>query len=856
MSSSYDFNPAPPFIGRVVSIDGESHGTCFQVAPGVFITAYHVTEQARLANPDGEVFIVPLERSDGAFPQAASVERVAPEDDLAVLASDLTLDETVPLVAMSADQLPGTNVHFVGAAILDEGLSQRHFDVLATNGSWEGPARQLDGTVRQRVKADGVEPGMSGCPVLRVDDGAVVGVLSGRYNSDDGWSAGRVWLTSAESLLQILRGFADLPVDRRAKGLASPNNFLNETLIDRNRVKSNPVIVVPSAWQDPWSTTKDAVLRGEIPVIAATAGVGATTFAEKILAEATPEFVTLVRLDPSDWNEPQIGAMAFKARHAYILDLRDPEHDRPSLAFLEGLSRLTERLSSLQSYLVVTVREQIWRGLEVRQIPKLTTVRLTASPDPVEIVHHYLEVRNPEILSSLGAFDFRKYVGGMNVVQAVEAVEVITATFLKASTGRNQPGFVAALTEVLDDHAEELDDLFADSHTAVTQDGSGAKSAPLSLPDRCLMLSLALRRSSTIGQIETDARSLEAVLSGSSQANLAGRQSAALTLAGAGLRGRLKRIKASPTRGEAVVFDRSSMPDAVVFYVWDNYEPVRAALADWLVGAVGEGRMAQETAVAWLTELIRRNESIDFVRTDLAKASKSRQQTQVLAAVLAELILNQHLRRRCERVLYDWSVRLDFQEVVIDVSARILRSDRSVIGLRRLQRVSDYPKTAATSLSKVQDVFAGAFGEDLIREKVLPALISWFREAPTMKSSRMAFAALLTVRVGSIPWIFSAEAHGFDLNVMLSEVIYDASLAEPLVNLLQEVGDDPLMYARAVDSLASAAAFTGSISVLMRLADRIRRLDDVPSRDVLRDLSARMKLSHVGNLDGEGAPAV
>ena len=51
---------------------------------------------------------------------------------------------------------------------------------------------------------------MSGAPVIRDSDGAVAGVVSGRYNSADGWLAGTVWVARTEDLAALLDGIADV----------------------------------------------------------------------------------------------------------------------------------------------------------------------------------------------------------------------------------------------------------------------------------------------------------------------------------------------------------------------------------------------------------------------------------------------------------------------------------------------------------------------------------------------------------------------------------------------------------------------------------------------------------------------
>ena len=48
---------------------------------------------------------------------------------------------------------------------------------------------------------------MSEC---RASDCAVAGVVSGRYNTADGWLAGTVWVARTEDLLLLLDGIADV----------------------------------------------------------------------------------------------------------------------------------------------------------------------------------------------------------------------------------------------------------------------------------------------------------------------------------------------------------------------------------------------------------------------------------------------------------------------------------------------------------------------------------------------------------------------------------------------------------------------------------------------------------------------
>ena len=75
-----------------------------------------------------------------------------------------------------------------------------------------------------RMTADALMPGMSGAAVIRDGDGAVAGVVSGRYNTADGWLAGTVWVARTEDLLPLLDGITSVALQEPP--LAGPVDML------------------------------------------------------------------------------------------------------------------------------------------------------------------------------------------------------------------------------------------------------------------------------------------------------------------------------------------------------------------------------------------------------------------------------------------------------------------------------------------------------------------------------------------------------------------------------------------------------------------------------------------------------
>src|SRR5262245_59027339 len=90
------------YLGRVLDSEGSPVGTCFQVALGVLVTAWHVLEDIGAAADDAQVGVDPLAGGE-AF--GAVVLRVDPLRDLAVLASDSCLSAVAGALT-ATDQLP------------------------------------------------------------------------------------------------------------------------------------------------------------------------------------------------------------------------------------------------------------------------------------------------------------------------------------------------------------------------------------------------------------------------------------------------------------------------------------------------------------------------------------------------------------------------------------------------------------------------------------------------------------------------------------------------------------------------------------------------------------------------------
>ena len=170
----------PGFLGRI--LDGDVPvGTCFQLAPGVLATAFHVLDDLGAAARGSMVRVDPLRGGAG---REARVEGLDPLHDLAVLVTDDPLAASVVGLAASDDVAARTAVLVTGVAGLDDpGHTTRH---LPADGYWVGGTTRDDQIQLGVLDSKRVLRGMSGAPVLAGE--RVVGVVSARYNSIDGWN--------------------------------------------------------------------------------------------------------------------------------------------------------------------------------------------------------------------------------------------------------------------------------------------------------------------------------------------------------------------------------------------------------------------------------------------------------------------------------------------------------------------------------------------------------------------------------------------------------------------------------------------------------------------------------------------
>lgn len=867
------------FLGRIVDTDGEPVGTCFQVVPGFLVSALHVVVSAGGGQVPPTVGFVEMSRSGQTGRRIARVEREDQINDLVLLRTDQPMPRSVSHLSLSDVQAQNTPVWLGGYAIQQDSTGLNSYPFLETSGRWEGQREDTNGVVRGVAHASGTAKGMSGCPIVRTMDGAVIGILSHRYRGEEQWGDHRVWASRVEDLERLFADVGDLAdqvaVDRgNAPIKVAVRAQLAAVALDKQALLNDRCFLRDPVWDRPWEEATQIIESGDVLTVSGPPGVGTTTFSQHLLAQASPEGTRLARLDPDDWEKPSAAALPQQPHSAYLLELRDPESDRPTPEFLHDLNQLAPWLRSMKIRLVITVAHDLWHGWQAEACSNIRSVYLDNPPNPVNLARHLLEQQSPKLANVVDQPNVVRYLLGRNALQTMDAVEIVRQedkrlSIAQASESKPSSGSASAeapgsgepdprlsilaerVGERLNDHSERLDDLFAEApgpeRSKPAGDGAnGLTALGLPLEDRCLLIVLAGRNTARLTQMDEDARRLEGFLTGTSTAKAVQAPNAMEALSGAGLRGRVRRIDACVDPAEMVTFQRASFGPAALRYVWDNYGPVRSALAQWLISVAGEGPREQQLIVRHLSDLLRRHQDVGFIKKTLADLALKQDNTELLVEIVHAGVVDEHMQRRCERLLYEWasSTRSELQKVVVAVCARLLRGNRRSLALRRLRRVVDADRTPPEILGNVLDHWRTVADDPALGPWFRQETATWMEADATRVSARLAFTALLSSTAGGgLPWLLSAEPHELPrADEMLGEVLVSVSAApgigRTIAELVEKAAADDDLYTRTIKRIVEASVANGVIRQLWDLDAELQEVATRTGRDPRSDIQA------------------
>lgn len=184
-------------------------GTGFIAGRGRILTNEHVVDDARAVTvwANGEPYPARVAAIDGSHDLAALV---VPGTDLEIKPLTLAPDGRTP---------PGEAVVILASRV-QTGLGWRRVRISPVSGAawgytwlrWPNGLSDVD----LRLQAAAI-PGDSGSPVLRLRDGAVVGILRGRTNPDASGRSDTAWAVPIEAARALLARISDpipAPTDR------------------------------------------------------------------------------------------------------------------------------------------------------------------------------------------------------------------------------------------------------------------------------------------------------------------------------------------------------------------------------------------------------------------------------------------------------------------------------------------------------------------------------------------------------------------------------------------------------------------------------------------------------------------
>lgn len=170
--------------------------------------------------------------------------------------------------------------------------------------------------------------------------------------------------------------------------------ILEGPTLPRHRIKQEP-IVREGQWAETWLQALDPAglhPRKHVLIIVAPRSYGSTTLALHLLARHTDEDTDIVKLD-ADWKRPKVGWLPAEERHAYQVDLKDPDHDRVSADFLTMLEEHAALLEKLGSYLVLNVAKDLWTDHYIPVQSGIHVVHLNEPPPAQSVVEARLRAR-------------------------------------------------------------------------------------------------------------------------------------------------------------------------------------------------------------------------------------------------------------------------------------------------------------------------------------------------------------------------------------------------------------------------------------------------------------------------------
>ncbi len=631
----------------------------------------------------------------------------------------------------------------------------------------------------------------------------------------------------------VAHTIGNLHIEKRTR------DVLDGVELDRDDIRQRP-FVRDNEWSNAWNKVVNPAtsrLNQRVLLVVAPGSYGSTTFALQLLARHTGTHIDLVKLD-ADWTAPKVGRLPLVGRRAFQLDLKDPDRDRPSADFVSALDRHAQDLEACDSYLVLTVAEELYDHKLLLPGSNVRVVRLHAPPPARQVVEAHLRARDcVGLVPYLDVLDpARVSLDGLDAVEAVRAAGTVITAWQEyeratlTTVAVTDPHTVASddelagrMTDALSDWRDKLDDLFGETATV-----HGGKDASLTFDDRCLLLSLATRQSSPLPDIAQSARTLQEIVTSADTGRTALGSGAQTVFAGRGLRRRVIDVGGSVDSHDAVAFDRPGYGKAVLTYVWDNYEVMRRPLLQWLVKDGGPS--APEYSVDAVSTLVLRHGGSEHFSLlgSVTRGAKS----DLLPAVMLRAVRDEHIGRRAWSTLYRWAGTQEFAGSVVAICQRVL-SDRAAsasmakMAMVRLRRVV-HTSPADDTRNAVLEVFTELSGRPDGIERLAEEVQAWQDAKANSRAGALAFLALMSTPQEPLPHLLThGEGLGIDVDRALGDLLGDMNTAPDVIPRLSSwiaaSATDESAYdevvARLVPVLRGHRMFQASMDLMQALKD-------------------------------------
>ncbi|MFE7529098.1 hypothetical protein ACFU7Y_25770 [Kitasatospora sp. NPDC057542] len=529
--------------------------------------------------------------------------------------------------------------------------------------------------------------------------------------------------------------------------------LLEETPIDVEQALLEGVYVEPPNGATATERIQKA-LNSEYPlaVLVVRPEVGATTFAKRQLALAVGAGREIFLLD-GDWQRLTLAQLPRKSQRGQLLELRDSETDQLREILLNELPRYAAELRAKDSFLLVTVTEELWAARKAEVPAGIAVVHLTDPPPAFSLVRSHLTSHHRETLASdLEKRDVAADIKDWSAVRSIRFVRdllAITDEFDPVAPGRDteDSAFQSKLVKYDDmlkrlvrGWSKELDQRLAEASAPAKEiDGVGWVS-PLTLEERCYSLVLAVRGSVKVAEAIEEGHRLVGLLAGETGGETAAKEKRSDlrgSFVGRGLQTRLKAIGAEADESGVAAFRAAAYGDELLVRVWREYPDVRPRVLEWIMSDSPEQRAEPDGApIRAVTNVLlatRDAQGLAGLR-DLATTPGRRA---FAARVLVAAAKDASLGRPARALLYDTAARKseEGQRLVVQVCRELFDSQRDA-AMTRLRRVADNGGPAVWG--DVLEAFSAALGA--------PEQLPWFVD--TLRAVHRRAGATPAVRLG------------------------------------------------------------------------------------------------------------